>query len=216
MSLYETYSKLLRGKITEEEAAKAYGFTVTDLRRRRTRFGNRLPQVLSVLDRIANDEMSRDEAATALGTTTRNVNKLQESWAVDRPIKDYLVDRAVAAVKWEIRKNYAIEFIAGSMPLLEAAEHAQVSDRQMRRWVTELIGKHFGIVFKDLKTITDRRRLQMADDIEAAEGLEVAKQRVLREVVMGEKTLQDVALDRLRNKHAIKDAGNVRNIRKAG
>lgn len=208
--LYTTYRKLQQHLITEIEAAQAFGMTVKQLRFQITRQGNRLPLILKTLDAISQDKMSRQEAAELLQVSVRQVNHLQGTWKVDRPIKEYLIHKAAARVKWEIRKKYASDFISGSSSLEEASELAGVSTRQMRRWVAELLEKHYQMPFVDLKLVSLPRRRRMADEIDEAEGLETAKQNVLAEVAKGARALQEVALERVKSRHSQRGRSNVR------
>jgi hypothetical protein len=216
-NLYKTYERLKKGEITEAEAAQLYGLTAPEFHLRLTRNGDRLPLILKSLDRVAKGELNTVQLSEILGVTTRQCNVLIKSWNVSRPVKelpDYLVDRTVSKVKWEIRKNFAIEFISGGATLDEASEHAGVTTRQMRRWVSQLLLKHSAKThveaFSDLKDLYPAKRRHLADQIEELEGLDGAKQAVLREVVMGEKALREVATERVLNKHAVKGRSNVR------
>lgn len=210
MSLYATYQKYKQGKITEEEIAQEYGLSLRVFRLRRAKLKDRLEETLTVLDKIHSGAITRHEAAETLGVTARQVNNLQTSWKIKRPLAEYLISRATSKVKWEVRKNYAIEFIADSLTLDDAAEHANVSVRQMRRWVTELLKKHHGMVFRDLRELTHQRRLTLADEIEEAEGLENAKRSVIQAVAMGEKAIREVALERVLSKRRIAERTHVR------
>jgi len=210
MKLYEIYKELVHERLTPAEAAEKFRMTEQDLKFRITRHGKRLPQILKTLDRINNDEMTRSEASALLQVGERQVNNLMKSWTVARPLKEYLVHKAVTGVKWEIRKKFAIEFIAGSCTLEEAAENAGVTDRQIRRWVSDLLNTHFGMVFKDLKELTLTKRSRLADEIEEAEGLEVAKMNVLNEVVKGHKAIEELALERVLSKRSNRKVVNVR------
>lgn len=197
MNLLDLYSMIQKNEVTPLEAAKALGFTQRDLKFRMTRYGARLPGVLSVLDKIRNDEITRKEAAVQLNVGVREVNQLMNSWRVRRPLKQYLITRASSSVKWEIRKKFAIDFIAGAGTIEDAAEGANVSTRQMRRWVTELLDKHFKMVFKDLKPLSLARRKRLADEIETAEGLELAKQQILKAIADGKRSIADEAVERV-------------------
>jgi hypothetical protein len=210
MKLFEIYRAMIRSEISHDEAAEQFGITPRDLKFRLTKYGKRMPRVLKTLDKIQEDRMDRTTAAETLGVSLRQVNNLMESWGVQRPLKEYLVDRAVSEVKWEIRKKFAIEYISGSCTIEEAAENAGVSTRQIRRWVSELLAKHYEIVFKDLKHIPLSRLRRMADEIEEKEGLEVAKQNVLREVLKGETAIEEVALQRVMSRRTRARPLNVR------
>lgn len=197
MKLLDIYTALEHREIDQEQAARLLNLTMKQLKFRLTRWGHRLPLLLSVLDKIKEDRITRDEAAQALQVTGREINQLMRSWNVDRPIKEYVVNRAKAEVKWEIRKRFALDFISGHMELMEAAEGAGVSDRQMRRWVSELLNKHFQMPWGDLRELDSAKRARLAEEIEKAENLELERQQTLNSIAKGKKTLESEALDRV-------------------
>lgn len=201
MKLSDIYKQLKAGDIDLKAAAEQFGISEIGLKIRISKHGDNLPRVLKTLDRIAADQISREAAAEYLKVQVRTINLLMETWHVKRPARDaYLVTRAKASIKWEIRKKYAIDFIAGSDTLESAAEGAEVSVRQIRRWVSELLEKHYQMVFKDLKGMRDSQRKRLADEIETAEGLEIEKQQVLKQIADGHRAVQDVAMERVRAK----------------
>lgn len=195
MNLLDIYNLMQKGELTLEDAAIALDVTPKSLKIRIAKHGHRLPLVLATLDKIRADEITRDQAAIALNVTVRTINAAMASWDVKRPLKDYLIDQAAATVKWEVRKKFAIDFIGEHMTLLKAAQSAGVSDRQMRRWVSELINEHYGMVWKDLEGIPLARRRRMALEIEDKEGLAEEKIRLVQAISEGEKALKEVALD---------------------
>lgn len=196
MNLLDVYNLFDKGEITQEEAASALGMTLKTFRFRCTKWGHRLPLLLAILDKIKEDKITREEAAVALSVTAREVNQLMKSWNISRPVKEYALNKAKAEVKWEIRKRYAIDFIAGSSDIDDAAERAEVSVRQMRRWVSDLINKHFGMVWGDLKLLSNAKRKALALEVEKAENLELERQQTLNAIASGRKTLESEALDR--------------------
>lgn len=196
-SLLGIYHLMTRGEITQDEVADTLGFTPREFRYRLQKWGPRLPILLATLDKIKVDEITRQEAADILGVSTREVNKLQESWNVTRPLKQYLVDRAEAKIKWEIYKKYAIDFIAGGMEFQEMSEATGLSTRQARRWVSGLLMKHYEMPYKDLLTLSGARRKRLADEIEVAENLEVARQQVLKSIADGKESMQTEAIRRV-------------------
>lgn len=207
MKLMELYNLMESGKITPAEAAQALGVPEHGMQVRISKWGHRFPLMLATLDKIADDKISREDAAEVLDVGVRQVNALMKSWKIERPVKAYLVDRMETQVKWEIRKKYALEYIADQSTIEDAAESANCSDRQMRRWVAELIYKHYGMEFKDLKTLTGTKRRRLADDMERAEGIELAKAQVLKTIADGKKSIQEEALDRVlaRKSQQVKD-----------
>lgn len=196
MNLLDVYNLFDKGEITQEEAASTLGMTLKTFRFRCTKWGHRLPLLLAILDKIKEDKITREEAAVALSVTAREVNQLMKSWNISRPVKEYALNKAKAEVKWEIRKRYAIDFIAGSSEIDDAAERAEVSVRQMRRWVSDLINKHFGMVWGDLKLLSNAKRKALALEVEKAENLELERQQTLNAIASGRKTLESEALDR--------------------
>ena len=153
--------------------------------------------LLSTLDRIVADEIDRDEAARILGVSTRQVNKDMERWGVQRPLKEYLVHRELTSLKWDSCKKHAVDFIAGSTTLKSAAAGANQSERQMRRWISKLLGEYDGIVFKDLEKISDPLRCRLAKNIMTGEQIDVATQKVLTEIAAGRLRAEDEALARV-------------------
>lgn len=197
MNLLDVYNAHVKGEITEKEAAALFGITVRNLRFKITRYGMRLPTVLATLDKISRDQISRDNAAVAMGVQVREVNNLMAEFKVTRPIPEYVINQTLTEIKWEIRKKFAIEFIAGSCTIEEAAENAECTTRQIRRWVENLLKKHFEMPYKDLKKLALHKRQRLANEIEAAEGLEMAKVSIINAINRGEKSVEQEASERL-------------------
>lgn len=204
MQLLSLYTLWKNGDITEDEVAASLNITTRVWRIRCGKQGHKLPMVLDVLDKIAADSITRDEAAQALQVSVRGLNLLMKSWGVARPIRPGVVQRAAAKVKWEVRKKYAIDYIGADEDLDNLAERAGIGPRQLRRWVSDLLKKHYDMAFKDLKQIPLVRRRQLAKDIEESEGLELAKQQMMKAVLVGQKTAAEEAFDRLAAKRAKK------------
>ena len=173
------YQQYKRGEITLDDLAGVYGLTRRDMKFRLSRHGEKFGELVSTLDQIEANKMTRNEASEVLGVGVRQVNQLMEKWGVQRPKSEYMIRRIASKVKWEIRKKWAVNYIAGNMPIEEAANAAKLSDRQMRRWVSDLLNKHYGMVFKDLRGLTSLTRRRLADEIETAEGVKLVKQQVV-------------------------------------
>lgn len=200
MNLLHIYNMLNTGEITHQQAAAAFGFSESNLTFRIKRYGMKLPFVLATLDKIKSDQINRIDAAEALGVSTRYVNKLMESWSIVRPIHEtmpYLVSRASSQVKWDVRKKYAVDFIAGTISFEMASEAAGCSVRQIRRWVSDLLSKHYGMAYKDLAQVPLQRRARLAQEIRAAENLELAKQQMVDAIADGKMSLKDEAIKRV-------------------
>jgi hypothetical protein len=211
MKLLDVYVALNSGDITREEAAVALNLTPKNLAIRITKHGHRLPLVLSILDKIHDDEITREEAATELGVTVRTVNVLMANWSIQRPLANRPITNATAKVKWEVRKKFAIDFIRGTLNLEQASKAAGVGDRQMRRWVSELIQKHFGMVYKDLAELDISKLQRLAKAIEEAEHLEAATIHNADQISMGLKNERQEGIRRAAaNKIARKAARTTR------
>ena len=202
MNLVDIYSLLTSKEITEQQAAATLGLQLKQLRMRLTKGGGRLALTLRTLDQIREDKISREDAAELLKVTPRNINKLMESWSVVRPIKEYEVVRATSKIKWEVSKKFAIDFISGTATLEECADAAQMSERSMRRWINKLLKKHLDMPWGDLKFLTDTKRWQIAKEIDEAESMDLAKQGAINAIANGDKTVEDVALERVTARRA--------------
>jgi len=77
----------------------------------------------------------------------------------------------------------------------------------MRRWVSDLLKKHYDMTFKDLKTLSTTRRRRLADEIETAENLELSKQQVLKSIADGKLSIQEEALNRVLSKRVVQNRG---------
>lgn len=213
MSLLDVYSMREAGKMTEEEAARALGKSIKILRFTWTLWGHRLPLMLSTLDKITAGTITRSEAAKVLECTERQVNSLMRSWGVQRPVANHIVNKEQTKLKWSVRQKFAIDYIADTTTIEDAAENAQVSVRQMRRWVSNLLKKHYDMEFIDLRQITASRRRRLAEEIEEKEGLDLAKQQMMKAVLDGRKTIHEEAIDRAIMKRA-RRTGRVANVRR--
>jgi hypothetical protein len=206
------FEGLARESLTVEEAAKLLGFEPQEFQRRIGIWGARIDDLFKIFDMIQNDEISRSEAAITLGVGVREVNHLMQSWGVRRPLKEYLVRKAEVSVKWELHKKWAIGFIADEYSIEEAALGANLSTRQMRRWIAELLNKHYEMVYKDLKELSLARRRRLADEMETAEGIELSKRKVLESISRGERSLEQEALERVLSKRSVERRKHVRRI----
>lgn len=197
MNLLDIYNLYQSGGLTLSEAARALNLTDKDFKFRLTRWGHRLPLLFATLDKLKTDAISSKEAAEVLGVTSRQVNQLVEKWGITKPIKPYLVTRTASKIKWEVHKKFALDYIAGKLPIVDAAEAAGISERQMRRWVAELLNKHEEMSYKDHSKLALRAQEAIAKRIEERENLDIQKQMLAKAISDGEKTLQDEAISRV-------------------
>ena len=200
MKLLDVYVLMDSHQITLEDAAEAFQLPPKLLKFQISRHDYRLPLILAILDQIREDKISRSEAATALACTDRQINNFMRTWKAPRPTKAYLFARERSQVKWMLRKRYAIEFIGGGIDLIDAANHAEVSERQMRRWIKDLLDQHFGMVWGDLKLLDERKRRRLADEAERLEHLEYQRLRTIDAIASGKRTIDEEAIDRVLDK----------------
>jgi hypothetical protein len=208
MKLLEIYAMTESGEITETQAADTLGLTPIQWKMRKAKWGHRLPLLFATLDKIAAGRITRSEACETLQVGVRDVNKLQRSWSVARPLADYRVSKAATEIKWELHKKAAVDVIAGTMDFIEGGERANISDRQMRREVSALLMKHFQMPYKDLKTLTDAKRRHLADYVEKEERIESQKARILNMIASRALSVQEEALNRVIAKEEMKKTLN--------
>lgn len=201
MNYLDVYNDLQKNEITLEQACKVLGVEVKVYENKSKHWGHRFPLMLSLLDKIKNGAISTREAGFTLGIQLRQVNNIMVEMAVERPLKTYKVRREMSQVKWELHKKFAIDFIAESTSIESAAADGGVSPRQMRREVSQLLDKHFGMVYKDLAKISNTKRRRLANEIETAENLEFRHQQVLKSIADGEISLKDEAINRVISRH---------------
>lgn len=209
MKLLELYTALNNREITLEQAAAALGVTEKGLKIRMSKHGLRLP---SILDQVQDNTITRDQAAEALQVGVRTVNALMVSWSVMRPVAPRTLQKATSAVKWEVRKRFACDFIAGRLNLAKASEAAGIDERQMRRWVSQLLGKHFGMVYKDLAHTTPQRLREISQEILDKERIEEEALRASERVSEGDMTEKEVGARRVVSRRIERRKGMKRSV----
>lgn len=193
-SLLDIYTAYQRGDIDLEEAAIAFGMGTRALKISMTKQGVKFALMLSVLDKIAVNAISRDDAAAALNINVRSLNYLAERWKVRRPIAEDTLTRATSQVKWMVHKKFAIDFIAGRTNLEAAAGAAQIHPRQMRRVVARLLDKHLGMVYKDLGKLSLTQAQRVAKTIVEQEAITAEAMRIADEIAAGRRSRAEEAL----------------------
>lgn len=215
MQLIDLYVSFKNGDISEDEFATGLGVDVSSLRHRMTLAGATLPMKLTILDAISNGSMTRLDASKTLGISTRGVNKLMESWKVQRPIGVSRTERTMTAVKRTVQLNAAIDYISGRRDLLKAAEDAHLSDRQMRRWVAQMLDKHVQMTWGEFHDEVELRvedakkpfkhqkyqesaqewRENLAKRIRKAVSIEGEKEDLARRISAGKESIESAAVD---------------------
>lgn len=184
MSITALYHKYKAGKLTKERFAEKLGISPLQLTIRLGKHGDQIEKRFEILDKIAENLITRDQAALEWGkVNVRTINAAMLAWGIEREMTEDMVSRVAPKVKWEVIKKYSVDFIKGTLDLVKSAEAAGISDRQLRRWVSDLLKKHYDMPFKDLKHVTQQRREALAADILLAESLESSK---IQPVLMGE------------------------------
>lgn len=197
LDLYKQYKK---GTLTLADWAEVLDIKETSLKIRVTKQGARLPKFLATLDKIASGALTMKEGAELLGVAPRAMSTNCATWKVQKPVSDFVLTRTTATLKWDVRKKFALDFIAGRYNLDQASESAEISTREMRRWVWKLLDKYQIGDFRSLVDTSLRQRRKWAEDIEQAEGLEHAKLRLLETIGAGQRALAEVALEQATDK----------------
>lgn len=197
MNYLDVYNAVQQQEITLDQACAVLGIPVKEYENKSKNWGHQFPLLLSVLDKIKAGTISTGEAAKVLGIQLRQVNYIINEWHLERPLKTYKVSREMSQIKWELHKKFAIDFIAEATTVDEAAESAGISTRQMRREVSKLLDKHFGMVYKDLPKLSNFKRRRLAIEVETAENLEMRHQQVLKSIADGEISLKEEAINRV-------------------
>lgn len=215
MSITSLYQKYKAGKLTKERFAEKLGISPLQLTIRLGKHGDQIEKRFEILDKIAENLITRDQAALEWsgikgGVNVRTINAAMRAWGVEREMTEDMVNRVAPKVKWEVIKKYSVDFIKGTLDLVKSAEAAGISDRQLRRWVSDLLIKHYDMPFKDLKHVTQTRREALAADILLAESLESGK---IQPVLMGQISRFEEAELRIAAKRATKKG---RRAEKAG
>lgn len=202
MSITALYHKYKAGKLTKERFAEKLGISPLQLTIRLGKHGDQIEKRFEILDKIAENLITRDQAALEWGkVNVRTINAAMLAWGIEREMTEDMVGRVAPKVKWEVIKKYSVDFIKGTLDLVKSAEAAGISDRQLRRWVSDLLKKHYDMPFKDLKHVTQQRREALAADILLAESLESSK---IQPVLMGEMSRFEEAERRIAEKRATK------------
>lgn len=202
MHITPLYLKFEAGNLTLEKFAEKLGINPRQLTIRLGKHGSQIKKHLRVLDRISDNRITRTQAAAEWGNVNvRTINAAMASWGVERKITEDMVNRVTPKIKWEIIKKYSVDFIQGTLDLVKSAEAAGISDRQLRRWVSDLLKKHYDMPFKDLKHVSQSRRQALAADILEAENLELSK---INPVLTGEVSIFQEAEHRIAAKRSAK------------
>ena len=167
-TLLEVFTDLSKGDITIEKASLLLDCEERLIKMRLTRWGDKLPTLLFCLQSLQDGTVTAEAVADELQVSKRDVYQLTEKWNItlpERPEGEYSKRRKSAATKWTRIIKAAISVIAGD-DLESAAIQAEVSERQLRRWVDKLLKEYHGIVWKDMNMLPLPRRRELARSIE--------------------------------------------------
>jgi len=179
MLRYEILYLVSSQKLEEETAAEMLNVPVGSLRSTLTKYGKRIkkmPEALSPLKEQAETVTDRtkamQKAAKMLGVSVRQVRRLLEKNEISlkRPASfEKRLERAEnAKEKWKKRQNAALSVIAGADNMDSAATFAEVSSRQMYRWVNKLLSVE-KVRIRDLQEMRRDTRAALARKLENAE-----------------------------------------------
>lgn len=176
MLRYEILYLVSSQQLEEETAAEMLNVSVRSLRATMTKYGKRIkkmPTALGPLQEQAETVFERtkalQKAAKMLGITLRQVRRLLEKneIAIQRPVSyEKRLERAEnAQEKWRKRQNAALSVIAGADDMESAATFAEVSSRQMYRWVNKLLSAE-QVRIRDLQEMRRETRAELARRLE--------------------------------------------------
>lgn len=154
--------------------------TPSDVMKSLVAYRAHLPYLIEMSDRLSlrphtQNERRQviEEISQRLGVTPRQVNRMMKGTNVITPAtyKSYIRQLAAqeANEKWRVRFNCALSVIAGLDRMDDAAERAEVSSRQMYRWVNKLLFTQ-EITLRELGKLTVGKRKTIADRIEETQG----------------------------------------------
>lgn len=179
MKPYTALYQAGKGDIKIEQAAEYLNTTPRRVQQMIARWGDRLGAMNEALGSLDKAFPTRkdysdalNKAAETLKVTRRDINQLLTHYEIARNVilsGDTRSDREEksekAQEKFEKSQRAALSFISGADDIESAAEFAEVSSRQMRRWVEKLLGSEQQEI-KDLKHMTTLQRRRLADQIE--------------------------------------------------
>ena len=193
MKRYDVYKQYSKGSMTLADAAANLGMTERDFKFRMTKWGNRLPTVLKLMDGVEQGAKNSKDVVEALGIQTRAANSLIGSFKVVRPLGEWRIERAAPKIKWDLHTKVAIDVIACSKTLTDAAIAGNISERQVRRVVAALIKQHCQMTYRDLSAMRVPDRCRIANEIEQNEQLDYANRQLLEAIEQGHTTVADEA-----------------------
>lgn len=113
--------------------------------------------------------------AVLLGVETRSVNRLLKHANVTIPppktVEKRQNLREIAKNRREMQYSHALDAIMGNTPVIEAAENAEISSRQMYRIIDKLCAA-VDVDYRDLKDSTSDQRSKIAQLVAINQGLE--------------------------------------------
>lgn len=179
MLRYEILYLVSSQQLEEKTAAEMLDVPVRTLRAILTKYGkrvNKMPEALSPLKEQAETVFERtkalQEAAKMLKISVRQVRRLLEKneIAIQMPLSfAKRLERAEnAQEKWRKRQNAALSVIAGADDMESAANFAEVSSRQMYRWVNKLLSAE-QVRIRDLQEMRRETRAELARKLENAQ-----------------------------------------------
>ena len=183
MKTYEAIWLAGRNKITIENAAEHLNTSPRRVKQMVSYWGSRAGLLKRTLDKMDREFPSRDaysaalhSAAEQLGITRRQLNRLLNKYELPRNAinsGDTRADREEthekALEKWEMRSKAAVSFISGAETVETAAQYAEISPRQLYRWVKKLLAAR-GVEILDLRKMTLYQRRRLATQVEEGGG----------------------------------------------
>lgn len=172
MNKFKVLLDFERGDITLTQAASLLQAKhAADVIRSLAAYRGNLPYLIKMADKLSHQHPTQsdrrkivEQIAEKFEITPRQVNRMMKNTAVVTPSPYRVVLRSMrkdeAQKKWEARLKGALSMISGADSMESAAEYAEVTTRQMYRWVNKVLEPKF-VTVRDLKSmsLTERRML---------------------------------------------------------
>lgn len=208
-SLSSIYLRYTNGLITIQAAATEFGFKEAGMMIRIAKHENKLLQTLQTLDEIVENRISREQAALRLSITTRQVNSLMKSWGVARPISLRKVQESSSELKWDVRTTFAILYIGGTLNLSRSAYYAGIGERQMRRWISDLLLTYCQLTYKELSKLEMTKRSEVSVCVKVAKHISEADLSEAIKIGNSKENIRNAAVSKVVAKSKIRKFQNI-------
>jgi len=182
MHQFEILQKVLWKQMTREDACAELNTNARGLQVMLSTWQTRLGAMnlmISKLQSPANTKKDqvilKERLAVLMNVTHRQINRVLERAKVTIPAPKTVEKRQnlheIAKNRREMQYSHALDAIMGNTPVIEAAENAEVSTRQMYRIIDKLCAA-VAVDYRDLKDATLETRSKIAQMVAIHQGIE--------------------------------------------